>query len=92
MMPDQSRYPHFYRKNGSTAVFMTAVLDADGGPFLTGAVIITDGAGQFNVGLHARCWVHAERLIHSLIDLTAGQRAALERVPVSRDRRRPAAR
>jgi len=80
MMPDQSRHPHFYRKNGSTAVFMTAVLDADGRSFLTGAVIISDGAGQFNVGHHARCWVHAERLIHCLIGFTDGQRAALERI------------
>ena len=36
---------------------------------LTDAVIVSDGAGQFNVGHHARCWVHAERLIHSLIGL-----------------------
>ena len=47
---------------------------------LTGAVIISDGAGQFNVSHHARCWVHAERLIHSLIGFTEGQRAALERI------------
>ncbi len=47
---------------------------------LTDAVIISDGASQFNVGHHARCWVHAERLIHSLIGFTEGQRAALERI------------
>lgn len=47
---------------------------------LAGAVIISDGAGQFNVGHHARCWVHAERLIHSLIGFTEAQRAALERI------------
>ena len=47
---------------------------------LTDAVIISDGAGQFNVGHHALCWVHAERLIHSLIGFTEGQRAALERI------------
>ena len=47
---------------------------------LAGAVIISDGAGQFNVGHHARCWVHAERLIHSLIGFTEPQRAALERI------------
>jgi hypothetical protein len=44
------------------------------------AVIISAGAGQFNVGHHALCWVHAERLIHSLIGFTEGQRAALERI------------
>ena len=43
---------------------------------LTDAVIVSDGAGQFNVGHHARCWVHAERLIHSLIGFTATARGA----------------
>jgi hypothetical protein len=47
---------------------------------LADAVIVSDGAGQFNVGHHARCWVHAERLIHSLIGFTEAQRAALERI------------
>ncbi len=47
---------------------------------LAGAVIVSDGAGQFNVGHHARCWVHAERLIHCLIGFTEAQRAALERI------------
>ncbi len=47
---------------------------------LAGAVIVSDGAAQFNIGHHARCWVHAERLIHSLIGFTEAQRAALERI------------
>src|SRR5271156_1468630 len=29
-------------------------------------VIVSDGAGQFRVGLHAQCWVHAERLVPKL--------------------------
>jgi Transposase IS66 family len=29
-------------------------------------VIVSDGAGQFRIGEHALCWVHAERLIHKL--------------------------
>ena len=33
---------------------------------LDGTVILSDDAGQFNVGRHALCWVHAERLIHKL--------------------------
>jgi len=33
---------------------------------LDGTVIVSDGAGQFNVADHALCWVHAERLIHKL--------------------------
>jgi hypothetical protein len=38
-------------------------------------VIVSDGAGQFAILLHALCWVHAERLIHTLIPLNAQQRA-----------------
>jgi hypothetical protein len=33
---------------------------------LDGTVIVSDGAGQFDVGEHAACWVHAERLVHKL--------------------------
>jgi hypothetical protein len=29
-------------------------------------VILSDDAGQFNLGRHALCWVHAERLVHKL--------------------------
>ena len=47
--------------------------------FLEDAVILSDDAGQFNVGLHALCWVHAERLIHKLDTFTERQRAARER-------------
>jgi hypothetical protein len=39
--------------------------------------IVSDGAGQFIVGLHALCWVHAERLIHQLIPLNEAQRQAV---------------
>jgi len=34
--------------------------------FLPGTVIVSDDAGQFNVGQHGLCWVHAERLVHKL--------------------------
>ncbi|MBV8739275.1 MAG: hypothetical protein JO007_18905 [Alphaproteobacteria bacterium] len=34
--------------------------------FLRDAVIVSDGAGQFAVGEHALCWMHAERLVHKL--------------------------
>jgi len=30
-------------------------------------VILSDDAGQFNILLHALCWIHAERTIHKLI-------------------------
>lgn len=48
--------------------------------FLKDTVILSDDAGQFNVGLHALCWVHAERLIHKLVPATPRQRAAQQQV------------
>jgi len=45
---------------------------------LTEAVIVSDGAGQFRVGTHALCWVHAERLVHKLVPATPEQRRAIE--------------
>jgi hypothetical protein len=48
--------------------------------FLADAVIVSDDAGQFNVGHHALCWVHAERLIHKLDTFTDRQRQAVERI------------
>jgi hypothetical protein len=35
-------------------------------------VILSDDAGQFDVGNHALCWVHAERLVHRLDTFTNG--------------------
>jgi hypothetical protein len=48
--------------------------------FLNEAVIVSDDAGQFNVGRHALCWVHAERLVYKLETFTDRQRAAQEYV------------
>ena len=48
--------------------------------FLNEAVIVSDDAGQFNVGEHALCWIHAERLVHKLETVTDQQRAAQQRV------------
>jgi hypothetical protein len=45
---------------------------------LAEAVIVSDGAGQFRVGTHALCWVHAERLVHKLVPATPEQRRAVE--------------
>jgi len=47
--------------------------------FLRDAVILSDDAGQFNVGYHALCWIHAERLIHKLIGFNDLHRKAIER-------------
>jgi len=43
-------------------------------------VILSDGAGQFAILLHALCWIHAERLIHKLIPVNELQRAAIATV------------
>jgi hypothetical protein len=43
-------------------------------------VIVSDGVGQFAVGGHALCWVHAERLVHKLDTFTDRHRAAPERL------------
>jgi len=48
--------------------------------FLCDAVILSDDAGQFNIGRHALCWVHAERLVHKLDTFTDQHRAAQTRV------------
>jgi len=37
---------------------------------LPDTVIVSDDAGQFNVGQHGLCWVHAERLVHKLNSFT----------------------
>src|SRR3954453_16084466 len=44
---------------------------------LPDAVIVSDGAGQFDVLRHGLCWIHAERLIHRLVTVTEAQRAAV---------------
>ena len=39
-------------------------------------MIVSDDAGQFNVGQHGLCWVHAGRLVHKLDTFTDEQRKA----------------
>ncbi|MCP4964707.1 MAG: transposase [bacterium] len=43
-------------------------------------VFVSDGAGQFAIGSHARCWVHMERQIHALDTFTKHQRLAKEAI------------
>ena len=43
-------------------------------------VIVSDGAGQFDIGHHAACWVHAERLVHKLDAFTEDRRTAKEAI------------
>jgi Transposase IS66 family len=47
---------------------------------LPDTVIVSDDAGQFNVGRHGLCWVHAERLVHRLDAFTAQTRAIQQRI------------
>jgi hypothetical protein len=42
--------------------------------------IISDDAGQFNVLLHGLCWIHAERLIHTLLPLNEDHREDIAKV------------
>jgi len=45
---------------------------------LRDTVIVSDGAGQFKLGCHAQCWVHAERLVYKLQPTYAADRRAVE--------------
>jgi Transposase IS66 family len=45
-----------------------------------GLVILSDGAPQFDVLVHASCWVHAERPLARAVPYGAAHRAALEQV------------
>ena len=47
---------------------------------LRDAVVLSDDAGQFDIGRHALCWVHAERLVHKLDTFNDHQRAAQKRL------------
>lgn len=49
------------------AICHHGLLASDAAPGAVGTVIVSDGAGQFRVGTHALCWVHAERLVHKLV-------------------------
>ncbi len=43
-------------------------------------VIVSDDAGQFDVLLHALCWIHAERVFVKLVGFNDAQRKALQEV------------
>jgi len=43
-------------------------------------VIVSDDAGQFNILLHALCWIHAERTIHKLVPCCEEEGIAIEAV------------
>ena len=43
-------------------------------------VVVSDGAGQFKVLIHALCWVHAERLVYKLVPLNEAHREDIKKV------------
>jgi hypothetical protein len=43
-------------------------------------VVLSDGAGQFDILVHASCWVHAERPLTRLVPYSEGHRLAIARV------------
>lgn len=43
-------------------------------------VIVSDDAGQFNILLHALCWIHTERLIHKMLPLNETHRQEIAQV------------
>ena len=43
-------------------------------------LVLSDGAGQFNILLHAACWVHAERPLARMIPYTEEHRQEIERI------------
>jgi len=48
--------------------------------FLPNTVTFSDGAGQFDLGRHALCWVYAERLVHKLDTFTDLHRISQDHV------------
>lgn len=66
-----------HRRIATEGALLGSLLEKGFSPELA---IVSDGAGQFAILLHALCWVHAERLIHTLIPLNDGHRQDIERV------------
>jgi hypothetical protein len=83
--PDQAAWQAHLEKLGIAALTVTpnpARIATEGALWgaikahglLPETVIVSDDAGQFLVGCHALCWVHAERLVHKLDTFTDHQR------------------
>jgi len=47
---------------------------------LADTVIVSDDANQFDIGKHALCWIHAERLVHELDTFTERHHAIRQRM------------
>ena len=91
VFPDQAAWRAHLERLGITALTVTpdpvrlategalwGAIKAHG--LLPETVIVSDDAGQFALGEHALCWIHAERLVHKLETFTDQQRAAQARI------------
>lgn len=70
-------YDDRHRRIATEGALLGGLIDKG---FSLDLVIVSDGAGQFAILLHALCWVHAERLVHKLIPLNERHREDQERV------------
>jgi len=66
-----------HKRIATEGALLGSLLDKGFNPELA---IVSDGAGQFAIGLHALCWIHAQRLIHKLIPINDAQRQSLQKV------------
>jgi len=70
-------YDERHRRIATEGALLGGLIDQG---FSLDLVIVSDGAGQFAILLHALCWVHAERLVHKLVPLNERHREDPERV------------
>jgi Transposase IS66 family len=64
-----------HRRLATEAALVGSIADRG---LLTGTVIVSDDAGQFDVLTHALCWVHAERHLRRLVCATAEQQRLVD--------------
>jgi len=76
-LADAGIYSERHVRIATEGALIGSLLEKEFNPEL---VILSDGAGQFAILLHALCWIHAERLIHKLIPVNELQRIAIAKV------------
>ena len=74
-LQDMGIFSERHVRIATEGAFFGSVLDHGLNPDI---VIISDDAGQFNVFLHALCWIHAERTINKVVGINDEQRKAIE--------------
>ncbi len=62
-------------KTATEAALIASILSHD---FNENLVIVSDEAGQFDVFLHALCWIHAERKIKNIIPINDYQKEVID--------------